>query len=142
MYDQSSWRAATFAATFGATFAVACGGKTEDSAPEPFTFDELSDEEKVAYMSTEVLPTMQAIFQSHDGEKYADFSCATCHVTGMSTGTMAMPDPGLPPLREDAFPYEDPVGLFMENEVRQTMAELLGPTEEGRPCTTCHTLEE
>jgi hypothetical protein len=125
-----------------ALYSTACGTKDGDSAPEPFTFDNLSDEEKLAYMASDVLPTMQSIFQAYDSEAYADFSCGTCHVTGLADGTYAMPDAGLPPLREADFPYEDEVGLFMENEVRATMAELLGPTEGGRPCVTCHTLEE
>ena len=125
-----------------AVFALACGGKEGDSSPEPFTFDSLSDEEKLAYMSTEVLPTMQAVFQGYDSEAYADFSCASCHVTGLSDGSYAMPDPGLPPLREADFPYEGELATFMEDEVRSTMAELLGPAEGGRPCVTCHTLEE
>ena len=122
--------------------AIACGNKAEDSAPESFRFDDLSDDEKLTYMSTEVLPTMQAIFQGYDSEAYAEFSCATCHVTGLSDGSYAMPDPGLPPLREADFPYEGELADFMEHEVRATMAELLGPTDGGRPCVTCHTLEE
>ena len=120
----------------------ACSSKTEDTASEPFTFDSLSAEEKAAYMASDVLPQMQAVFQAYDGEAYADFSCATCHVSGMADGTFAMPDPGLPLLHDDEFPYESEVGLFMAEEVLPTMSELLGPSESGRPCITCHTLEE
>jgi len=117
---------------------VGCGDPTEDSANEPF--DTLSDDEKAAYMASDVLPQMEAIFQAYDSETCADFSCASCHVSGSADGTYAMPDPGLPSLQEDSFPYESDVGLFMGDEVLPTMTDLLGPG--GRPCITCHTLEE
>jgi len=119
---------------------MACGGG-EDSG-EVFRFADLSAEEKAAYMATDVLPTMAALFQSYDSEAYADFSCDTCHVNGLTDGSYSMPDAGLPPLSEDKFPYESDVGLFMNEEVLPTLNDLLGPTSGGRPCTTCHTLIE
>ena len=121
---------------------MACSSKSDDTASEVFTFDNLTDAEKAAYMASDVLPRMQAVFQDHDATAYADFSCTTCHVAGSADGSYVMPDPGLPPLREDAFPYEDDVGIFMAEEVLPAMAELLGPTDGGRPCITCHTLED
>lgn len=122
---------------------VGCGGKEGDSGgTEVFRFDALDDGEKAAYMGSDVLPTMSAVFQGYDSEAHADFSCASCHVNGSVDGTFAMPDAGLPPLSEDAFPYESDVGLFMENEVLPTMRDLLGPQDGGRGCTTCHTLTE
>jgi hypothetical protein len=120
---------------------VACGGK-EDSGADDFVFSELSDDEKAAYMSSDVLPTMSAVFQGFDAEEYADFSCASCHVQGSTDGSFSMPDAGLPPLREADFPYESDIGVFMEDEVLATMKDLLGPKDGGRPCTTCHTLAE
>ena len=120
---------------------VACSGDKEDSGEE-FRFDQLSDAEKSGYMATDVLPEMAALFQSYDSEAYADFSCDTCHVTGLADGSYAMPDAGLPALSEDAFPYDSGVGLFMNEEVLPALNDLLGPTDGGRPCTTCHTLTE
>lgn len=120
--------------------AVACGGDKDSG--EAFRFSELSDADKSAYMASDVLPTMAAVFQSYDSEAYADFSCDSCHVSGLADGTYAMPDAGLPPLSEDAFPYDAGVGLFMNEEVLPTLNDLLGPTTGGRPCTTCHTLTE
>ena len=119
---------------------VGCGGKADSG--EVFRFSELSDEEKAAYMASDVLPTMAALFQAYDSDAYADFSCATCHVDGLADGSYAMPDAGLPPLSEDKFPYESDVGLFMEEEVLPALNELLGPADGGRPCITCHTLAE
>ncbi len=119
-----------------------CGSKGEDSAVRGPSFDSMTHEERAAYMASDVLPTMAGVFQAFDSERYADFSCATCHVTGLSDGSYAMPDAGLPPLREADFPYTSEVGVFMEDEVLATMRDLLGPTDGGRPCTTCHTLTE
>ena len=122
---------------------AACGGKDGDSAGEVFRFDDLSDTDKAAYMASDVMPEMAAVFQSHDAEAYADFSCATCHVNGSVDGTFAMPDAGLPPLSEDGFPYDsDEMGIFMGEQVLPKLNELLGPTDGGRPCVTCHTLTE
>lgn len=127
----------------GLTGLVACGEAVDDSGTEePFAFDDLSDEDKAAYMASDVLPRMQEVFQAYDSEAYADFSCATCHVTGLSDGTYVMPDPGLPQLRDDAFPYESDIGVFMADEVLPELQALLGPKEGGRPCVSCHTLEE
>ena len=81
---------------------------------------------------------MAALFQEHDSEAYADFSCGTCHVEGQVDGTYAMPDAGLPPLYDDKFPYTSDVGVFMSDEVLPTLNDLLGPTDGGRPCITCH----
>ena len=119
--------------------AAACSAPVEDSSSEPFAFEDLSDTEKSAYMASDVLPEMAEIFQAYDPDAYADFSCASCHVAGSADGTYAMPDAGLPPLEEDAFPYESDVGVFMDDEVLPAMADLLGGG--GKPCITCHTLE-
>ena len=120
---------------------LGCGVEGEEG-DEEFRFDDLSDDEKFAYMSSDVLPAMAEVFQAYDSETYANFSCATCHVSGLADGSYAMPDDGLPPLSEHAFPYESDVGLFMEDEVLPMIGLLLGPTDGGRPCTTCHTLTE
>ena len=69
---------------------MGCGEEVDE-----FRFDDLTDDEKAAYMATDVLPTMAALFQEHDSEAYADFSCGTCHVEGQVDGTYAMPDAGL-----------------------------------------------
>lgn len=121
---------------------AACGGDKSDSAATVASFDSLSDSEKAAFMASDVLPTMAAIFQAYDADAHADFSCASCHVTGVADGSYAMPDPGLPELSEAAFPYTEGTGLFMEEEVLPAMRDLLGPTDGGRGCTTCHTVGE
>lgn len=121
---------------------VACGEEDDDVGAAPVPFESLSDEEKASFMASDVLPRMREVFQAYDSEAYADFSCASCHVTGSTDGNYAMPDPGLPPLREDGFPYTSDIGVFMADEVLPELKELLGPKDGGRPCITCHTLDE
>lgn len=121
---------------------LACGGEEPPDDDGPFRFEDLSDDEKLDYMTSNVLPRMQEVFQGYDADAYSNFSCVTCHVTGSTDGSYAMPDPGLPPLREEDFPYTSAIGVFMADEVLPEIQELLGPKDGGRPCITCHPLAE
>ncbi len=131
--------------------ALACGGgdgddggdsgATEEVNDEPVDYDEMNQYEKFAYMGTDVQPVMTELFQAFDPDRYADFSCATCHPQGSEDGTYAMPDPGLMPLRDEDFPYTSDIGRFMNEEVLPANQDLLGPTD-GGPCLKCHPLEQ
>ena len=50
-----------------------------------------TDETKASWMAACVLPDMRALFQEHDADAYADFSCETCHGSDLGGGTYAMP---------------------------------------------------
>ena len=116
------------------------------------TWPEMNDKERAEHMGAVVLPRMKALFQEFDGERFADFSCGTCHGPGAEDGSFEMPNPGLPHL--------DPSGVFkkhrkatpeiadfMWKEVEPEMAKLLGlprysfVKKTGFGCGDCHVVE-
>lgn len=131
-------------------FAVACGAEQEPTSYQDMTF-----EQRHAYMSEVVLPEMTEIFVGFDA-KYASMTCATCHGEGASDGTYAMPSPQIPrlPATEEEFfaALEDPEferwSAFMHDEVWPEMARLLDAevydparNPEGFSCSGCHMVE-
>jgi len=131
--------------------ALACGGKddgdvvdsgtTEEVDEGPPDYDAMNQYEQFNYMGTTVTPTMKEIFQEFDPERFANFSCNTCHPEGSKDGTYLMPDAGLMPLRDEDFPYTSDIGQFMNQKVLPANQDMLGPPD-GGPCLECHTLEE
>jgi hypothetical protein len=112
--------------------------------------DKTRDERK-AYMTSVVLPTMKAKFIELDPVLYQDMSCSTCHQDPMNDN-FDMPNPDLPQFDFADFPSpdsEDPdiarYATFMTDHVAPTMTDLLGyepfdfETGEGFGCMNCHT---
>ena len=143
----------------------ACGGATneggggggdrstggEDAIPSAEGWETMSHDDKAAWMAQEVVPRMEALFLAHDAERYASFSCRTCHGEGARNGDFAMPSASLPALHDTGTPeqhamleqYRDTC-TFMFQEVLPTMQTLLGAapydenTHEGFSCYSCH----
>ncbi len=83
-----------------------------------------TDETKPSWMAACVLPDMQALFQEHDADAYADFSCGTCHGPGLGGGTYAMPAAAEMSVRD-----QNPTSAlyqFMYGTVMPEMANKLG----------------
>ena len=83
-----------------------------------------TDETKASWMAACVLPDMQALFQEHDADSYADFSCGTCHGPDLGGGTYAMPAAAEMSVR-DQDPSSD-LYQFMYETVMPEMANTLG----------------
>jgi hypothetical protein len=139
-------------------FVAACGGVDDGETagePEPTAYEDMSFEQREAFMTDVVLPEMKEVFVAFD-PKFEGMGCATCHGSGATDGTFAMPSPDVPvlPGTEEAF-YEyvkDPEharwSQFMVDEVWPQMADLLQVTkfdpetgQDGFSCDNCHTLE-
>lgn len=133
-----------------------CGGGAAEAPltaqPEaPVPWDEMGAEARRAFMVDEVMPSMAPLFEGHDPERYAGFSCAGCHgETGPERG-YAMPNPDLFTLyatgsqeQLDMVTNQRPMVNFMFQEVVPAMKELLGAadfdaeTGEGFSCYFCH----
>lgn len=101
---------------------------------------ELDFAERSRFMRDAIMPTMRALFSELDPERYASFSCATCHGQGAADGTFSMPSSDLPVLGGAAAGTNDAqkqrMTEFMRNIVKPKMAELLGDSE--LRCSKCH----
>ncbi|MFK7992131.1 MAG: hypothetical protein AB8I08_39295 [Sandaracinaceae bacterium] len=128
------------------------GGEQADVLPSPPSpWEEMAHADQAAWMGAEVLPRMATRFQEYDSERYADFSCATCHGPGAAEGEFEMPSLSLPALPATGTPEQHamvrtyPEGTrFMFSNVLPAMQTLLGApdfdeaTGEGFSCFACH----
>lgn len=121
------------------------------SPPKPW--DTMTFDEHFLYMTEHVTPVMAAKFRAYDAERYATFSCETCHGNDMVERKFAMPNPALlvlpnptspewAAIRKD--PAADPAMGFMWHDVWPSMAHMLGTTifnpatRQGIGCNSCH----
>ncbi|MEX1368850.1 MAG: hypothetical protein AB1Z98_37325 [Nannocystaceae bacterium] len=125
-------------------------GRSTTVADTGKRWEELSFDDKTAYMIDVVEPQMREAFVAHDPQRYSDFGCATCHGSGMDDGTYSMPNPELPHLREKSFYREHRKGdpettRFMWRGVTKPMAKMLGKTagHSGEvDCAACHVIDD
>jgi hypothetical protein len=122
--------------------------------PADMAFDDMTKNQRAAFMKHVVLPEMKAAFTTLD-PKYADADCRLCHGKGAEDKTFKMPNPDLPRLPTtkegfDKLAQEKPKVLqFMAGTVKPRMAALLkqpeydpatGQGEFG--CQKCHVMGE
>ena len=122
-------------------------GETEN--PDPLadlagkTWPELREDQRPDFMRFIVLPAMAETFEKFDPERFANFSCSTCHGSSAIDGVFEMP--GNIPALDFANLPDGPIVGFMQKEVVPGVAELLGLTpfnpatgEGDIGCLTCH----
>ena len=141
-------------------FSLNCGGgKKASSVPSDVADNQaqtsaidwggMNQRERIDHMKKVVMPKMKAVFQAADAERYAEFSCATCHGPGAKRGEFGMPTGALsklPPHGQfDELKAEQPeVVGFMMKQVVPEMAATIGKapfdpaTGEGFGCYDCH----
>jgi hypothetical protein len=131
---------------------VACGPRGKTGIPEgrDHPWAEMDESERMEHMATVVLPRMQAVFQAHDPERFADFGCATCHGSGAANGDFHMPSASLPVLDASSFYKKHRKGepemvRLMWKHVEPAMGEALAVTYGlggGEiECQSCHVVE-
>jgi len=135
-------RATIFASLVGLVL-VGCG--EEQARP----WSEQDRGERMEYMQSVVLPTMRDIFQAYDPQRYAEFSCQTCHGEDASAVNFAMPN-ALFALPRDgtiaaAMAHDPEATAWMLDSVFPTMVSLLGEEKynpqtapDGYRCIGCH----
>jgi hypothetical protein len=102
-------------------------------------------------MVREVMPRMGTLFEEHDPERYAGFSCDGCHGEDPAARSFAMPNAGIMALHPTGSPEQQAMVrdkremvVFMFQRVIPTMQTLLGEapydetTREGFSCFACH----
>jgi hypothetical protein len=134
---------------------AACGGSGEGaknaSAYEPKSdtpWKDKSREQRMDWMAVAVFPKMRLLFQEQDGEKYADFSCQTCHGREMERVDFRMPNDLFALDASDtvahAKEYDERTTDFMLSAVVPEMAKLLDSeaftleNQQGFGCAGCH----
>ena len=142
---------------------AACGSKPPPPTTPPppvatavlpdVPFDQLDPEQQVQFMKQKVVPAMKPMFQNHDGKKFAEFGCKTCHGKQVDDGHYDMPNAELPKLVFKEFKagtskFAKADVEWMAKEVKPTMAKLLQLPEftpdrpNGFACNACHPTEE
>ena len=121
----------------------------EDEGDGARVWADMDASERRAYMDEVVFPTMRDLFIEHDPDRYAGFSCQSCHGQDPEASGHAMPAfLGALPLEgtlEAAEARNPEMTAFMTGEVFPVFVELLGETkfahdtnEDGYRCTGCH----
>ncbi|MGE0785856.1 MAG: hypothetical protein AB7S26_09225 [Sandaracinaceae bacterium] len=126
------------------------GDETTTTASADIPWDDMTPQQRGQFMQQTVMPEMRAMFQEFDGERFAEFGCATCHGENAHDVAFQMPN-GLAPLNPEHIPAmfesDQPMAVFMTQRVWPRMAELLGEpqynpeTHEGFSCLNCHATE-
>jgi hypothetical protein len=125
----------------------------EADAAKTADWDKMTLDQRKKLMKAKVLPEMKEAFQAVNPKRYQNFSCATCHGDGATTGKFKMPNPKLPklpaPTDRDGFmalqQKKPEVVKFMETVVKPTVAGIIGLPEwspqnpKGFGCYACHT---
>jgi hypothetical protein len=131
---------------------VADGGDEETSEVAALTdgaWESMDFDARRQFMQTVVLPRMRVEFAAFDPVRFEKLSCRSCHGSGLTDGSFAMPAADLPVLDREALmnPEESkkPILDFMRQIVRPRLSELLGlGTDDASTlrCSTCHTYAE
>jgi hypothetical protein len=98
-------------------------------------------------MKAKVVPAMGPIFQEHDGKKYAEFSCKTCHGPAFKVPKDYLPHLTFKDgkLKEAADKPE--MVKFMTEKVTPAMVTAMGAkpfdpqAHTGFGCNGCHTID-
>ena len=124
---------------------VASATPSATPAAVPATWkDAATKDQQMAFMKTNIAPTMGKVFQENDPKKYASFSCVTCHGAKYQN-----PHEFLPKLtmKGGKFSGKPATIKFMMEKVVPAMAPAMGEkpfdpaTKSGFGCGGCHTVE-
>lgn len=118
--------------------------------PPPTDFDEMSHDDQVYWMVSNVLPIAAEDFRGYDAERFGTTTCALCHGDNAEEVHYEMPSPQLPRLPAPGSPQwtqmqGGPAYAFMNDVVTPTMATLIGEERysqehpDGFGCFGCHT---
>lgn len=102
---------------------------------------------QMAYMQNQVQGRMGKAFQAHDGKRYADFSCKTCHGPNYVEPKAFLPKLTMKGGNLTAFAEKPEVSKFMAEKIVPEMAAAMGEkpydpaTHQGFGCGGCHAIE-
>lgn len=118
------------------------------TAPAPAAWaEELTIDQKVAFMKEHVTPGMSKVFREHDASRYASFGCATCHGPDKKDPKDFLPRLTMKDGKLTAFAEAPEVSKFMAEKVVPPMASFMGQkpydpaTGKGFGCGGCHGID-
>lgn len=117
--------------------------------PPPTPFDDMSHDDQVYWMVSNVLPIAAEDFRGYDAERFPTFTCAGCHGDNAEEVHYELPSAQLPRLPAHGTPQWEqmsggPAYRFMNDVVTPTMATLIGEERmsaehpDGFGCFDCH----
>lgn len=132
----------------GATTSGESGGGTTAAAGGPAVpWAQMNHDQKMEYMEHAVMPEMRRMFQEFDGQRFATFTCRTCHGANAREVDFHMPN-GIAPLNPAQIPgmfqSQDRMHVFMTQRLWPRMTAMLGAqpynpqTHQGFGCLGCH----
>lgn len=116
--------------------------------PGPVWKDDMTKEQKAAYMKANVAPRMKAAFAAKDAKKWGDFGCKNCHGSTHKASKDFLPKLTLKDGKLTAFADKPEIAKFMHETVVPEMSAALGlkpydpATNTGFGCAGCHTIEK
>lgn len=110
--------------------------------------EDLTHDQKAAFMKTHVVPKMAPVFQAANAERYKEFGCKTCHGPEFKDH----PPEFLPALeikdgKMTALTEKPEISKFMMEKVVPEMAAIMGmppynpETKTGFGCAACHQIK-
>lgn len=137
--------------TSSATAPASTSAPATSSAPAKKAWKDLTHDEKMAVMRSDVMPQMSKKFQEFDAKEFGKFECATCHGKGGQKANFKMPNPELPKLNPEnnfAAHKKDQKWLDFMFQITPQMAGILNAapwdpaTKTGFGCFSCHTMKK
>lgn len=122
----------------------------QPAAAAPATWEEAEHADldaQVEYMKTKVVPAMKPVFQGAAPEKYASFTCATCHGPDKQAPQEFLPHLTLVDGNIEEFTTMPEVSKVMAEQIVPAMAEAMGEapfdpaTGQGFGCAGCHAID-
>jgi hypothetical protein len=118
--------------------------------PPPQPWAQMSHDDQVYWMVSNVLPIAAEDFRTYDAERFSQVTCETCHGENAEAEHYEMPSALLPRLPAPGSPQwqqmqQSPGYAFMNDVVTPTMATLIGEERysaehpDGFGCFECHT---
>jgi hypothetical protein len=109
--------------------------------------DAKGKEQQMAFMQGQVQGRMGKVFQAHDGKRYGDFSCKTCHGPNYVEPKAFLPKLTMKGGNITSFTEKPEVSKFMAEKIVPEMAAAMGEkpydaaTHTGFGCGGCHAIE-
>jgi hypothetical protein len=121
-------------------------GPAEAAALEAWR-DDMSKDQKVAFMKKNVVPRMRNVFDDQGGRRSGSFGCQTCHGSAFKDPQDFLPRLTMRGGKITAFEEKPQVAKFMAEQVVPQMAAAMGmkpydpATHQGFGCGGCHAVD-